>query len=175
MWAWAPLFLLASYENAGLSARHGRLAGFSVVAIGALGCIVAGILADRFGRTTIAISSLVVSGGCAAIAGFFFSTPALLTVICLIWGFAVVADSAQFSAAVSELTDPRYVGTALTLQTSIGFLLTLFTIRMVPPLSERFGWQKAFLFLAIGPVFGIWAMVRLRQLPEATRMASGRR
>ena len=175
MWAWAPLFLLSSFESAGFTARAGRLAGFGVLAAGALGCIIAGSLADRIGRTTIAISSLVVSGTCAAIAGLFFTMPIVLTVLCLIWGFAVVADSAQFSAAVSELTDARYVGTALTLQTSLGFLLTLFTIRMVPPLYERYGWHLAFAFLAIGPVFGIWAMAKLRQLPEATRMASGKR
>lgn len=175
MWAWAPLFLLSSYESAGLGTRGGRLAGFGVVAVGALGCISAGVLADRLGRTAIVILSLVISGACASVAGFFFSNPVILTLICLIWGFAVVADSAQFSAAVSELTDPRYVGTALTLQTSLGFLLTLFTIRIVPPLVERFGWQKAFLFLAIGPAFGILAMTRLRGLPEASRMASGKR
>lgn len=175
MWAWTPILLLASYEAAAWSPRAARLAGFGVIAIGALGCILAGIFADRFGRTAIAILSLVISGGCAAVAGFFFASPALLTVICLIWGFAVVADSAQFSAAVSELTDKRYIGTALTLQTSLGFLLTLFTIRMVPPLVERFGWQRALLFLAIGPAFGIWSMARLRRLPEALRMASGKR
>jgi dipeptide/tripeptide permease len=90
-------------------------------------------------------------------------------------GFAVVADSAQFSAALSELSDPRYVGTALTLQTSLGFLLTLFTIRMIPPLVERVGWEWAFAALAIGPVFGIVSMARLRRLPEAVRMASGKR
>ena len=175
MWAWTPLFLIASYEAASWSPRAARLAGFSVIAVGAVGCILAGILADRFGRTTIAIASLVVSGSCALIAGFFFSQPAILTVICLIWGFAVVADSAQFSAAVSELTDLRYVGTALTLQTSLGFLLTLFTIRMIPPLVESIGWERAFMVLAIGPVFGVISMAKLRRLPEARRMASGRR
>jgi dipeptide/tripeptide permease len=83
----------------------------------------------------------------------------------------VVADSAQFSAAVSELTDPRYVGTALTIQTSLGFLLTLFTIRMIPPLRDLVGWHWAFAVLALGPVFGIWSMLRLRRLPEAEKMA----
>lgn len=175
MWAWTPLFLIASFEAAAWSPRAARLAGFGVIAVGAIGCILAGILADRFGRTTIAIASLIVSGSCALIAGFFFSQPAILTVICLIWGFAVVADSAQFSAAVSELTDLRYVGTALTLQTSLGFLLTLFTIRMIPPLVESIGWERAFIALAIGPVFGVVSMAKLRRLPEARRMASGRR
>ena len=91
------------------------------------------------------------------------------------WGFAVVADSAQFSAAVSELSDPRYVGTALTIQTCLGFLLTLFTIRLVPALEGRFGWAWSFLPLALGPALGIAAMLRLRGLPEASKLASGKR
>jgi hypothetical protein len=93
----------------------------------------------------------------------------------VVWGFSVVADSAQFSAAVTELSDPRYVGTVLTLQTSLGFLLTLFTIRMIPPLVDRIGWDYAFMILALGPVFGIVSMLRLRGLPEAERMAGGKR
>ncbi|HVR98330.1 MAG TPA: MFS transporter [Thermoanaerobaculia bacterium] len=175
MWAWVPLCLLASYEGAGWSPRAARLAGFGAVAAGALGSVLAGQLADRLGRTRVTVWSLAVSGACALAAGLLFQSPGWLTVLCLVWGFAVVADSAQFSAAVSELTDPRYVGTALTLQTSLGFLLTLFTIRLVPPLVDRWGWELAFPALALGPVFGIWSMRRLRGLPEAERMASGNR
>ena len=175
MWAWAPIFLMASYERADRSLEAARLAGFGVIAVGAIGCVLAGIFADRLGRTTIAIASLIVSGGCALIAGFFFSEPGVLTAICLVWGFAVVADSAQFSAAVSELTDPRYIGTALTMQTSVGFLLTLITLQAVPPLVEAIGWERVFMLLALGPAFGIWSMFRLRKLPEAVRMASGNR
>ena len=122
--------------------------------------------------TTVALS---VSGGCTLLAGALFRSPGLLTVLCLVWGFAVVADSAQFSAAVSELADPRYVGTALTMQTSLGFLLTLFTIRLVPPLVEWIGWGWAFTPLVLGPVFGIASMLRLRALPESAAMASGNR
>jgi len=99
----------------------------------------------------------------------------VLTALCLVWGFAVVAESAQFSAAVSELTDPRYVGTALTVQTSLGFLLTLVTLRAVPPLVAAWGWAGTFPLLAIGPAVGLWSMLRLRGLPEATQMASGNR
>ncbi len=175
MWAWVPLFLLAAYRAAGWSDVNARLAGFAVVAIGGVGSVIAGKLADRLGRTAIAGVSLAVSGSCALVAGFFFDSPGILTVLALVWGFAVVADSAQFSTAVSELSDPRYVGTALTMQTSLGFLLTLFTIRMVPPMAARFGWEWAFAALAIGPVFGLWSMMRLRALPEAVRMASGKR
>jgi hypothetical protein len=117
----------------------------------------------------------VISGSCALAAGALFDRPVALTALCLVWGFAVVADSAQFSAAVSELTDPRYVGTALTIQTSLGFLLTLVTIRLVPWLREAAGWELALPVLALGPVFGVWSMLRLRGLPEASKLASGRR
>ena len=124
MWAWVPLFLLAAYQQAGWSDARARVAGFAVIAIGGLGSVVAGKVADRWGRTTVSAASLLISGLCALTVGFFFTMPGVLTVLCLIWGFAVVADSAQFSTAVSELSDPRYVGTTLTMQTSLGFLLT---------------------------------------------------
>ena len=175
MWTWVPLFLLESYQQAGWSEPAARFMGFIVIAIGGLGSVIAGLLADRWGRTTITLISLIVSGSCALLVGVFAASPFLLTILCLVWGFAVVADSAQFSTAVSELGDPRFVGTALTLQTSLGFLLTLFTIRMIPPLVESVGWEWAFCGLALGPAFGIWSMVRLRQLPEAVKMASGNR
>jgi MFS family permease len=175
MWVWVPMCLLASYERAAWSPSGARLAGFSVIAIGAAGCVLAGVIADRVGRTTITIISLVISGGCALTAGLLFSTPGLLTALCLVWGFAVVADSAQFSAAVSELSDPRYVGTALTVQTSLGFLLTLLTIQVIPPLVDVLGWEHVFAILALGPAFGVWSMWRLRRLPEAFCLASGHR
>jgi MFS family permease len=175
MWTWAPLFLLESFRRAGHPEAWGRLAGFATIAAGALGCVLAGVLADRWGRTVVASASLVVSGICCLIVGSAFGAPWLAVSICLVWGFAVVADSAQFSAAVSELADPAHIGTALTVQTCLGFLLTLGTIRMVPPLVDRFGWGWAFAVLALGPAFGIPSMLRLRPLPEASRMASGRR
>ena len=175
MWTWAPLLLIAAYGAAGWRPEGARLAGFGVIAAGGLGSILAGVLADRVGRTAIAIASLVVSGACALTAGLAFALPGVLTAVCLVWGFAVVADSAQFSAAVSELTDPRYVGTALTVQTCLGFLLTLVTIQLVPPLVAAVGWRWVFAALVPGPLFGIASMVRLRRLPEAARMASGHR
>ncbi len=175
MWAWAPIMLLAAYQQAGWNPASARLAGFAVIAIGGIGSVVAGRLADRLGRTSITMASLAVSGACALTVGLFFGSPAILTALCLIWGFAVVADSAQFSTAVSELSDNRYVGTALTMQTSLGFLLTLFTIRLIPPLVEVVGWEWAFAVLALGPAFGLWSMWRLRGLPEAEKMASGNR
>ena len=175
MWAWVPLLLLESYQKAGWNETMARFMGFMVVAIGGLGSLIAGVLADRWGRTTLTVISLTISGSCALLVGFAISSPMILTLLCLVWGFAVVADSAQFSTAVSELSDPRFVGTALTMQTSVGFLLTLLTIRLIPTAAEVVGWEWAFCVLALGPIFGIRSMMRLRQLPEAAKMASGRR
>lgn len=175
MWTWVPLFLLASYQQAGYSEALARLAGFGVIGIGSIGCVLAGLWADQAGRTFTTITSLVVSGSCAAVAGLLFPWPLAATLLCLVWGFAVVADSAQFSTAVSELSDPRYVGTALTVQTSLGFLLTMVSIRLLPMISESLGWHYSFLLLCAGPLFGILSMYRLRRMPEAERMAGGAR
>jgi MFS family permease len=175
MWAWLPVMLLASYEAAGWSEQSARIAGFGVMAIGGISSVLAGRWADRLGRTRVTAIALMLSGSCALVAGFLFGHPLLLTIAGLVWGFAVIADSAQFSAAVSELADPRYVGTALTVQTSIGFLLTLVTLRGIPLLVDLWGWGPAFAVLALGPVAGAWSMLRLRTLPESLRMASGNR
>ena len=175
MWAWVPIFLINSYTHAGWPTHAARLAGFGTIAAGAAGALMAGIFADRLGRTLITSLSLAVSGLCCLLAGFLYAHPLLLTLLCLIWGVAVVADSAQFSAAISELSDPRYVGTALTVQTSLGFLLSMITIWLIPLLLEALGWRYVFIVLMPGPAFGIWSMLKLRQLPEARNMANGHR
>lgn len=176
MWAWIPVFLLASFELAGVAPQWASVVAFAVIAVGGLGSLVAGRLADRYGRTTITAVSMAVSGTCAVTIGLFFGgSPVLLSLLGLVWGFTIVADSAQFSAAVSELSQQEYVGTALTLQTSLGFLLTLFSIRLVPSFVRLAGWQWAMAFLAIGPVIGIGAMWLLRQSPQAAKLAGGRR
>jgi MFS family permease len=175
MWAWVAVFLGASFRVTDIDAAWASGAAFAVIAMGGPGSLAAGQLADRFGRTTVTILSLAVSGTCCLLAGLLFGgNPFLLTLLCLIWGFAIVADSAQFSAAVSELCRTEYTGTALTLQTSLGFLLTLVTIRMIPPIEGIFGWKWAFAFLALGPAVGIWAMYALRQSPQAEKLAGGR-
>ena len=175
MWTWLPLFIILSFRSAGWSEQSARLVGFSAIAIGGLGSLLAGKFADRLGRTKITSWSMIVSGSCAIAIGFFFNNPMLLTIIALIWGFTVVADSAQFSAAVSELSDPRYVGTALALQTSMGFLLTMVSIRLIPIITDKIGWNFAFMILVLGPIFGTISMLKLRKLPEAEKMASGNR
>ena len=93
--------------------------------------------------------------------------------VALIWGFAVVADSAQFSTSVSELSDPEYMGTQLTVQTAMGFLLTLLSIRLIPAVADAIGWRWAFVTLVPGPAFGIWAMWRLMRSPDASKLAGG--
>jgi sugar phosphate permease len=119
---------------------------------------------------------MAASGACCLVAGLFFGAgPWLVTGLAVVWGFAVVADSAQFSAGVSELAPPERIGTALTLQTSLGFLLTLISIRLIPVLERALTWRRAFAVLALGPALGIWAMLRLRRLRASARMASGRR
>jgi MFS family permease len=176
VWTWAPVFLVASFRVSGVAGTWAFAAAFAMIAVGGAGSLVAGRLADRFGRTIITSASMAVSGLCCLVSGFFFGgNPWALFIICLVWGFAVVADSAQFSAGVSELCPAERTGTALTLQTSLGFLLTLVTIRLVPTFERLLTWRWAFAFLALGPAVGIWAMLRLRRLPASARMASGRR
>jgi MFS family permease len=182
MWTWIPLFLLEAYRAANLSTQFGEqgvdriaaIAAFAVIGIGGLGSLLAGRLADNWGRSRTTILSMVISGISAVLIGFFYSNPWLVSLIALIWGFAVVADSAQFSTAISELSSREYMGTALTMQTSLGFLLTLASIRLIPVLVDWIGWQWAFTVLALGPVFGVWAMWSLRRSPAAVHLAGGR-
>jgi len=175
MWTWIPLFLILSYRTSGWNEQAARIMGFSVIAIGGIGSFLAGKFADKMGRTLITSWSMIISGSCALLIGFFFSDPLIVTIIALIWGITVVADSAQFSAAVSELSDPRYVGTALALQTGMGFLLTMISIRLIPLLANSIGWNYTFMILVLGPIFGTVSMLKLRRLPEADKMASGNR
>jgi MFS family permease len=176
MWAWVPVFLLESFQTSGVGQHWASLAAFAVIGVGGLSSILAGRLADQIGRTTLTIIALVVSGmGSLTIGHLYGKNPILLAAASLIWGFAVIADSAQFSACVSELCRVEYTGTALTLQTSLGFLLTLATIRMIPPLVNWAGWGWAFAFLALGPLAGIWAMSALRRSPAASKLAGGKR
>ncbi len=141
------------------------VAGFGAIAMGGAGAVLAGSWADRLGRERVTIWSMAVSGACAAAMGWLLAAPTWLVAgVAAVWGFAVVADSAQFSAVVTEVAPRHAVGTALTLQTSLGFLLTAFTIWMTVELETRFGWRVAFGVLALGPWAGIVAMWRLRRL-----------
>jgi MFS family permease len=180
MWAWLGSFLMWALPASGLEIKLGHatisLVTFLVMAAGAIGCLLAGLLADRIGRTLTTIGALVLSGGCALLIGFSVDAgPVVVIVIAAMWGMTVVADSAQFSAAMAELAEPRLIGTVLTLQTSLGFLLTAGSIWLIGHMADAVGWRYAFIVLAIGPLLGALSMMMLRRQPEAIKMAGGRR
>jgi len=172
MWTWVPVMIRASLDRRGAPHDLAEVASFLVIGAGAGGCVAAGIAADRYGRTAVASAAMAVSGACCLAVGFFFgASEVALLAIAVIWGASVVADSAQFSACVTELADPRYLGTALTLQICLGFLLTTASIALVGALRSTVGWRWAFTALAPGPALGVVAMLRLRSLPEAVKIA----
>ena len=176
MWTWIPFMIRASLSMRKSNPALAELGSFLVIGFGAVGCVVAGLIADRAGRTVVTSGAMIISGGCCLIVGLLFgSSPPLLLIVAAIWGASVVADSAQFSACVTELGDPQYIGTALTIQTCIGFLLTTISIELIPKVVNIAGWPYAFMVLAPGPFFGVISMLRLRRLPEAMKIAHGRR
>ncbi len=166
LWAWIAL-LLAAAGGEPLFTRE--LTAFAVIAIGVVGCVWAGWASDRMGargspvagRARVTIWAMAVSGACCLLAAEVFEHFWLLVIVALVWGIAVIADSAQFSAIVSEVADQRYVGTALTTQTALGFLLTTVSLRATAAIAAHWGWRRAAASLAIGPLLGIWAMVAL--------------
>jgi MFS family permease len=179
MWTWVPAFLAASFASAGdRDPAPAALAGFTVVALGGIGCVAAGAIADRIGRTTTTIAAMAASGTCAVAIGFLFGAPSLVVLaLAIVWGVTVVADSAQFSAAVSELAPAGTAGSALSVQVAAGFILTGVTILGIGllDLGDGTGWRIAFGSLALGPLVGVVAMWRLRGRPDAVKMAGGRR
>jgi len=179
-WTWIPAFLLASAAAHGDMA-HGDMAhgdmgqhpertvarvsalSFAVIAGGGAGCLWGGVVADRIGRERLVVIAMAISGACGALIGFAFGGSWwILAPLALVWGFFVIADSAQFSVLVTESVPPHAVGTALTMQTSLGFLLTTITIQLVPWMQARAGWAWAFALLSLGPMAGIVAIRRLR-------------
>ena len=170
-WAWIAAFMGASAAAraaeglAAPAAETVRLLAFMVIALGSIACVAGGLMADRIGRERLVMRALAVSGSCAAVIGLAFGHSFwLLVPLAVVWGLAVIADSAQFSALVTELAPTHAVGTALTLQTSLGFLLTTVTIQLVPHVVALAGWRWAFTVLALGPMAGIAAIARLRRL-----------
>jgi MFS family permease len=177
VWTWIPIYLAASFQASGTANAEqlAALLAFGTIAIGGVGAWLAGSAADRWGRSLVTSVSMGVSGTACLLAGVVFgSSLAVIVPFVLVWGFFIVADSAQFSAAVSELADESYVGSALTLQTAIGFLITIASIQLIPLVQDMVGWQWAFVPLIVGPLVGTGAMLWLRTLPEADRLAGGR-
>jgi MFS family permease len=176
MWTWIPFMIRASLALRKSDPALAEVASFLVIGCGAAGCVIAGLIADRVGRTIVTSWAMAISGTCCLVIGLLFgANPILLLIVAAIWGASVVADSAQFSACVTELGDPQYLGTALTIQTCLGFLLTIVSIKLIPRFVDLVGWRYAFMILAPGPLFGVIAMLRLRALPEAVKIAHGRK
>ena len=165
LWTWLPTYVAASYAASSVPPSRSAigLTAFAAIGVaGAAGCVAAGHLADRVGRTRVATTAMLASAACCALSpAFFGGVPALFVVLLLVWGAAVIADSAQFSAALTEAADRRYVGTALTAQTAIGFTLSVVTIQALPALADVVGWRTAVPLLCVGPLVGVAAMRRL--------------
>ncbi len=176
MWGWFGVYLADRFTRAGIAVQPwAPLGAFAAIAAGMAGSWWLGALADRWGRTRAAALAMAVSSVCAVAAGFAFGAPPWVAVaLGLVWGASALADSAQFSAMVTELSDPAYVGTALTVQLAIGFSLTTATLWLIPLLRDAWSWHWAFAILAPGPLIGILAMARLARRPEAVRLAGGR-
>jgi MFS family permease len=164
LWTWLSTFVAAGREARGdtATAPTGFIAFVAIGVAGVVGCLLGGWASDRFGRPPAAVVALVISGSCCVASPLFFAAPTIVLVaFVLVWGAAVIADSGVFSTALSETADARYVGTALTAQTGIGFLLTVVTIHLVPIAADLIGWHYAFLILAPGPLIGAVAMFAL--------------
>ena len=175
-WTWIPAFVAASIaaeaQRRGVTSPHSATAAsllaFGIIAVGGAGCIWGGLSADRIGRERLVTIAMAASGTCALLVGLTFGRSLLLLApVALAWGFFVIADSAQFSVLVTESVPPHSVGTALTVQTSLGFLLTTVSIQAVPPVVAHLGWARAFPMLALGPMLGIWSIRRLVALAHA--------
>jgi len=169
MWAWIGTALAAGGSLASLTGEGGgSLIAFGVIAVGAGGCIAAGLWADRIGKAEVTILAMAASGSCAVLAGVLYDGPAwLLLPVLLVWGVTIVADSAQFSALIADFAPKDSTGTMLTMQTCQGFLLTAVTVQVMPSAASWMGWPWALALLALGPLGGILAMQRLRRLSGA--------
>jgi MFS family permease len=180
MWAWIGPFLIHALQVQGRSADAANVMGgqlaFAIVGIGALACAVAGFLGDRFGRTLTTSVLLVVSACCSLAFGFVETAPvALIALLGLLYGFAIVGDSPLYSAGVTELAPRERIGAALGVQSVLGFGTTIISVFLFGVVVDHWGWTAAFVMLGLGAFLGPFAMLRLRQMPDSTRMAGGRR
>lgn len=168
MWAWIGVATALSYGATLPQAEaesFAKLTAFAAIAAGGLSSIAAGLVADRVGKIEVAITAMAVSGACAVLTGLTFGGPLWLTfVIVLVWGISIVPDSAQFSALVADASPPEQAGSLMTFQTALGFSLTFATVQLMPVAANALGWPVMLAVLALGPAFGIAAMLRLRAM-----------
>ncbi|SFE93230.1 MFS transporter [Alteribacillus iranensis] len=172
MWTWLPVFLTASFTKSSSEPWMGTLVSFlSIGVAGGIGCILGGIVADKIGRSNLTVIAMAISAFCAIGIGMVFGHLLWLTIVlALIWGMAVIADSAQFSVAVSEFAEVEYVGTALTFQMCIGFLITIVSINIIPMFQRWVGWEWVFVLLSIGPILGIVSMIKFKSFERDAKV-----
>ena len=177
-WIWIPRFLEEAYSqsnSAGNAILYVSLGTFLIFISGALGNMAGGKISDSIGRTKFNIIMLSISGISSLIIGFFLNNLIFALLIAILWGLTIVPDSPQYSAMISELSDPAYIGTTLAIQTSLGFALTNISIWLLPILVNLVGWQFGFIFLVIGPLFGIFSLIQLRKEDDSIKIAQGRK
>jgi len=177
-WTWLPIFVRESLVASGMLRDEHTLSlasavAFAAIAIGGPACVWGGLVADRRGREWLVTLALAASGTCSILIGLTFGHALwIVALVALVWGFFVIADSAQFSVLVTESVPSHAVGTALTVQTCLGFLLTMVSIQLIPPIEQVSGWRWAFAILSLGPVFGIAAIRRLVAVTRAVAAGS---
>ncbi|MFX1323594.1 MAG: MFS transporter [Promethearchaeota archaeon] len=177
-WVWIPKFFQEVYDRTSLGIEvnlYFSLGTFMVFICGALGNMIGGRIADNIGRTKFNIIMCLISGTCSIIIGFFLNNAFLALIIAIVWGLTVVPDSPQYSAMISELSDPAYIGTALAVQTAIGFAITNISIWLFPVMVDLIGWVFGFTFLVLGPIFSIYSLNRLRREPDSQKIAQGKK
>jgi predicted MFS family arabinose efflux permease len=168
MWAWIGVASAAAYGASMPEPRAlglAKLTAFLAIGLGGLASIVAGRLADRIGKAEITIIAMLVSGLSALLTAWTFGGPAWVTfALMLVWGTAIVPDSAQFSALVADASPPALAGSLMSLQTALGFTLTIFTVQFTPLAATALGWPAVIAVMALGPAYGVWAMLRLKAM-----------
>ena len=158
MWAFVP-FMLVFYEEKNAVPVDIPWWSFIIIAAGGLGCIIGGYISLKKGSAKVAFAMLLTSGIFCLFSPFlFFLSKWLFLPALLIWGFAVVGDSPQFSTIVAQTAPKMYVGTALTIVNCIGFALTIFSIQLLSFLQNKIDGEWGYLFLLPGPVFGLWSI-----------------
>ena len=180
MWTWIPVFIFSSfafyYSGSKLSFMAGIVSFLIIGVSGAIGSILGGIISDRIGRTLSTSIYMGISGTSAVLIGLtYHAVPFITIIVGTVWGITVIADSAQFSTAVTELSSDKIRGSALTFQMAIGFLITVGSIYVIDILRTTIGWHWAFSILSIGPLLGIISMVRLRYKNESSLMCNGKK
>ncbi|MCH8905778.1 MAG: MFS transporter [Candidatus Heimdallarchaeota archaeon] len=181
MWVWIPVMLRASYSHATPGASHSDIIRFVSVGTflvflgGAVANIIGGFVSDRIGRTAFNIVMLSVSGLSGLTIGLFYDQPIAVLMVAIIWGITIVPDSPQYSTMITEVSDQSLVGSALTIQTAMGFALTIISIQLIFELQQVLSWRYVFMILSIGPMLGIISMIKLRKEPDANLICHGKK